>query len=110
MAIQTPRGGNHMGIEFIAKKGEKFGHQRDAAFEQMEAENLLSRVSEQVVTVFRCRAENDEIPSIGDRVLLHDTGQKIEVINNNRLVGRLMPRDATELRRILGSPATGAAQ
>ena len=99
-----------MGIEFIAAKGEKFGHQRDAAFEKLESENLLSRLPEQVVTVFRCRSEGDAKPDVGDRVLLNDARTRIEVLLSNRLVGVVMARDAAELRRIFGSPATAGAQ
>jgi hypothetical protein len=92
-----------MGVEFIAKKENKFKHRRDAKFaEKIQAGNLLSGggVEEKTTHQFRCKAEGDITPEVGMRVLLYQEGMKINVLYQNQNIGVVMSLDAAALKTL----------
>ncbi|MDB6027268.1 MAG: hypothetical protein JWM68_3491 [Verrucomicrobiales bacterium] len=91
-----------MGIDFIITKERKFTTQRDAAFEeQLAAQNLLSLLPDAKVFASRCRLIGDQMPTVGDTVLLYKTEDAIKVLLLNRHIANVMTSDAGELINLM---------
>jgi hypothetical protein len=96
-----------MGVAFITKKAEEFEQKTDKEFEdQIATGNLFSGLAETVQDWFRCVSTNGELPQPGTGVLLYDNGTQIDVVLNNKCIGRVMSPDASELRKLMAH--TGA--
>jgi len=96
-----------MGVAFITEKAEKFDQKTDKAFEdQIATGSLFSGMTETVQDLFRCVSTNGELPQPGTGVLLYDKGNQIDVVLNNKNIGKVMTPDARELKKLMAH--TGA--
>jgi len=91
-----------MGVAFITGKAEKFDQKTDKAFEdQIATGNLFSGMAETVQDLFRCVSTTGELPQPGTGVLLYDNGIQIDVVLNNKSIGKVMTPDARELKKLM---------
>ena len=91
-----------MGVAFITEKAENFDQKTDKAFEdQIATGNLFSGLAETVQDLFRCVSTNGELPKPGTGVLLYDKGNQIDVVLNNKSIGKVMAPDARELKKMM---------
>jgi|GEM_PF-1212017 len=91
-----------MGIAFISTKAKRFKQQTEALFEEkIASENIFSGLPENVIPTFRCRSLTSDLPEVGVRVLIRDTGSTVDVLLMNVRIGFVMPQDASELRDYL---------
>ena len=96
-----------MGIAFLTEKAEKFGQRTDKAFQdQIASGNLFSGLPETVQELFRCISTSGELPESGTGVLLYDKGHQIDVVLNNKSIGKVMTPDAIQLKKMMAH--TGA--
>ncbi len=87
-----------MGVAFLANKAKSFKHRRDAAFEdQLNTENLFSGLPDVIESEYRCQSTVQNLPSPEDRLLMRRSGDRIEVLFQNKVVGSVMEPDKNEL-------------
>jgi hypothetical protein len=109
MELSTLNKNNRMGFEFIAAKSKKYTHRRNEKFaERMKSKNIFSGVGEETVHQFRCKAVGDTLPEVGMGVLLFQSGEKINVLLQNKQVGTVMSPDSKELKNLLKQMRTEA--
>ena len=96
-----------MGIAFLTEKAEKFGQRKDKAFQdQIASGNLFSGLPETVQDLFRCISTSGELPEPGTGVLLYDKGHQIDIVLNNKSIGKVMTPDAIQLKKMMAHTGT----